>query len=88
MPKLDISTKDERRAELLNAAAELLATHPSASLAEIADYAGIGKATLHRYYASREDLMLALGFRALEMISQAISSSEPERGSATEALNR
>lgn len=88
MKKPDTSLKDERRLELLNAASELLATRPTASLAEIADYAGIGKATLHRYFAGREDLMLALGYRALERIAEMISASEPDQGSAVEALTR
>jgi AcrR family transcriptional regulator len=88
MQEQDVSLKDARRIELLNAAGELLATKPTASLAEIAEYAGIGKATLHRYFASREALILALGYRALEMVTQAISASQPEHGSAREALQR
>jgi AcrR family transcriptional regulator len=82
------SLKDIRRIDLLNAAGELLAQKPTASLADIADYAGIGKATLHRYFASREDLMLALAQRALAVIHAAIVRSEPERGSAIEAFTR
>ncbi|NWF70773.1 MAG: helix-turn-helix transcriptional regulator [Chloroflexi bacterium] len=65
MQEPNISLKDLRRSELLNAASQLLALKPTASLAEIAAYAQIGKATLHRYFASRQDLMLALGDRAL-----------------------
>lgn len=82
------AAKDTRRIEILNAAGELLATRPTASLADIADHAGIGKATLHRYFASREDLMLALGYRALELIGQAIASTQPEQGTAQDALLR
>ncbi len=88
MHDTDTSLKDARRIELLNMASELLATKPTASLAEIAEYAGIGKATLHRYFASREALILALGYRALALVTQAISASQPEQGSATEALKR
>jgi AcrR family transcriptional regulator len=88
MQDSDASRKDARRAALLNAAGELLAKHPTASLAEIADYAGIGKATLHRYFASRDDLMLALGYRALETVAAAIDACEPERGPVIEALTR
>lgn len=80
--------KDARRTELLNAASELLATNPTASLAEIAEHAGIGKATLHRYFPSRDDLMLALGYRALEMVTLAIADSQLEQGSTAAALNR
>lgn len=80
--------KDGRRQELLNAASELLALNPAASLADIAAHAGIGKATLHRYFASRDDLMLALAQRALALVSEAIEQSAPEEGSAIEALTR
>lgn len=84
----DLSLKEARRIEILNAASELLATQPAASLAEIAEYAKIGKATLHRYFASRDDLMLALGYQALETVSAAIAASLPEHGTAVEALTR
>jgi AcrR family transcriptional regulator len=82
------NTRDARRLGLLNAAAEVLALKPGASLADIAAHAGIGKATLHRYFPSREELMLALGYRALELVEQTILSASPEEGSAPEALAR
>lgn len=88
MKDLSAAGKDARRLELLNAATELLAINPAASLAEIAAYAKIGKATLHRYFASRDDLMLALGYRALMMVSEAIESCHPDQDSAIEASTR
>jgi AcrR family transcriptional regulator len=88
MQPTDASLKDQRRLDLLNAAGELLAQNPAASLAEIADYAKIGKATLHRYFAGRDDLMLALGQRAFELLHDANIRSDLEHGSATEALMR
>ncbi len=84
----ETTLKDNRRHDLLNAASELLAQKPAASLAEIADYAKIGKATLHRYFTGRDDLMLALAQRAFATIEDAIAKSELERGGATEALTR
>lgn len=84
----DSPTKDIRRTELLNAAAELLALHPTASLSEIAAHAGIGKATLHRYFPGRDELMLALGYRALEEVSAAIQTAALSSGTTHEALAR
>jgi AcrR family transcriptional regulator len=84
----ELSVKDARRTELLNAAGELLVIKPAASLAEVAEYAGIGKATLHRYFPNRDDLMLALGYRALDMVSKAIADSQPEQDSAVAAFTR
>jgi AcrR family transcriptional regulator len=72
----------------LDAAADLLATNPSASLAEIAAHARIGKATLHRYFESHEALVLALALRSLAAIQQAIAASRPAEGPLDQALLR
>lgn len=80
--------KDKRRTHILDAAAELLATKPTASLAEIATHAGIGKATLHRYFANREALMVELAYRALDSVSVAIQSARLDEDSAPVALRR
>ncbi len=87
-PNAHDSTKDTRRVDLLNKAGELLAMRPTASLADIATYAGISKATLHRYFANRDDLMLALGYRALELVARAFADAEIETGSVIDALTR
>jgi AcrR family transcriptional regulator len=79
---------DKRRQVILDAAGELLAVQPTASLAEIAEYAHVGKATLHRYFPSRDDLILALGHRAIETVAAAIRAAEPEQGAVIEALRR
>lgn len=83
-----LSLTDTRRVQVLDDVAELLALNPTASLVEIAAYAKIGKATLHRYFSSREELMLALGFQALELISKALENCQLEQGSVIEALTR
>lgn len=88
MTEREPALKDSRRNDILNAAGELLVQNPAASLAEIADYAGIGKATLHRYFAGRDDLMLALAAQALERIVDAIQRAEPDQGTAIAALTR
>ncbi|MBG9802690.1 TetR/AcrR family transcriptional regulator [Brevibacillus laterosporus] len=67
------ATKEARLHAILDAATELLVERPTASLNEIADYAGIGIATLHRYVENREQLMLQLGLRASQVVRETIS---------------
>lgn len=50
---------------ILAAAAVVLAQNPGASISVIAEQAGIGRATLHRYYSKREDLLHALALNAI-----------------------
>src|SRR5258705_2059677 len=57
---------------LLDVAAEVLVTNPSASLAEVAEAAGIGRTTLHKQYATRDDLMKAVGHRAIDLWERAV----------------
>jgi serine phosphatase RsbU (regulator of sigma subunit) len=48
------------RAKVLDAARRLLAENGDASMREIAEAAGLGRATVHRHFATREDLMDAV----------------------------
>ena len=60
---------------LLDVAAEVLVADPAASLAEVAAAAGIGRTTLHKHYATRDDLLRAVGHRALELLEQALNEA-------------
>jgi AcrR family transcriptional regulator len=68
---LALSPRGPRRS-LLDVAAEVLVADPAASLAEVAEAAGIGRTTLHKHYATRDDLLRAVGDRALDLWEQAI----------------
>jgi AcrR family transcriptional regulator len=61
------------RPPLLDVAAEVLVADPAASLAEVAVAAGIGRTTLHKHYATRDDLLRAVGHRAVDLWEQALS---------------
>lgn len=61
------------RVSLLDVAAEVLVTNPSASLAQVAEAAGIGRTTLHSQYATRDDLIRAVGLRALDLWEKAVA---------------
>ncbi|MCP1309592.1 TetR/AcrR family transcriptional regulator [Paenibacillus tyrfis] len=67
------ATRELRLRAILDAATEILVEKPTASMNEIAEYAGIGIATLHRYVESREQLMLQLGLRAAQVVGETIS---------------
>jgi AcrR family transcriptional regulator len=60
--------KQERHHAILDAAERLLLREPDrvASVAEVADEAGLAKGTVYLYFASKEELLLALHERNLE----------------------
>lgn len=60
--------KQERHDAILDAAERLLARAPErvASVAEVADEAGLGKGTVYLYFASKEELLLAVHERAMD----------------------
>jgi AcrR family transcriptional regulator len=63
----------ERRARaLLDHAVRVLVAYPGASLAEVAEAAGISRTTLHKHFATREDLVHAVGLRAVSRWEQAV----------------
>lgn len=66
------SIKQTRLNTILDEATKCLIENPGASMNEIADAAGIGIATLHRYVENREQLMVHLSFRAIEVVAETI----------------
>jgi len=80
------------RPPLLDVAAEVLVADPAASLAQVAEAAGIGRTTLHKHYATRDDLIHAVGHRVLGLWEQAVAeitgTDDPDGGlrAATEAM--
>ncbi|HVQ88070.1 MAG TPA: TetR/AcrR family transcriptional regulator [Actinomycetes bacterium] len=83
-----MSRPDRTRRNLLDAATLVLSKDSGASLAEVATVAGVGRTTLHRYFATREDLVRALVVDALDRVAAAIADAEPGQGSAIDALQR
>ncbi|MFL6109847.1 MAG: TetR/AcrR family transcriptional regulator [Catenulispora sp.] len=57
---------------LLEVVAEVLVARPAASLAEVAEAAGISRTTLHKQYATRDDLVRAAGVWATDRWEQAV----------------
>lgn len=73
---------------LLGAAADALAQDPGASMAQVAQLAGLARATLYRHFRNRQELLEAIRAEALAYATEAIAGSELDKGSALEALRR
>ncbi|HWV86060.1 MAG TPA: TetR/AcrR family transcriptional regulator [Capillimicrobium sp.] len=73
---------------IIDAAIVLLATEPDASMERVATAAGVGRATVYRHFASREQLVRAIIDRALQDARDAVLGSRPDEGDALEALER
>lgn len=76
------------REDVLRAAARTLSRNGSASMGEVATAAGISRATLHRHFAGRDALVLALEQLCLAECESAIVAACITEGRASEALVR
>lgn len=90
-----IDAKRKRRADaeqsattVLDAAVALLAERPDASMSELAAAAGVSRQTVYAHYRSREELLGAVGERALADAVAAIDAADLDAGPADEALDR
>jgi TetR/AcrR family transcriptional repressor of lfrA len=68
------SSAERKRQLLLDAATDVLTTEPGASLGVVAQAAHVSRTTLHNYFASREDLLRAVGDRALELCARVVTT--------------
>lgn len=59
---MDVADKEERHNAILDAAEALFVQHPErmASVAEVAEAAGLAKGTVYLYFPSKEEMLLAL----------------------------
>ena len=71
MSKIKLETRDA----IIEAAFQIYNENAGASLGDIADRAGVGRATLHRYFPGREQLMAALAMIALKELDAAVEAA-------------
>lgn len=71
------------RNEVLAAAQRVLNADATASLATVAQAAGVSRATLHRHFESRETLLVELGTRSLDQWERRLDDAAVEEVAAT-----
>lgn len=81
---------ERNRTRILDHAAKLLAADPDASMVQIAEASGVGRATLYRHFASREEVIEALRDRAFgraqAVIVDALTHEDHDGKGPTERL--
>ncbi|MBO9473152.1 TetR/AcrR family transcriptional regulator [Shimia sp. R10_1] len=72
--------------KIIEAGFAVFSATPTATLQDVADAAGIGRATLHRHFKGRDELMAALAIAAMKELDAAIEAKTQDADSHTEAL--
>jgi TetR/AcrR family transcriptional regulator, mexCD-oprJ operon repressor len=68
-------TTERTRAVILEAAARVLGRRPDAAMADIADEAGVGRATLYRHFPTRESLLQGAEEAGIAELTEGIESA-------------
>ncbi|MFD3700439.1 TetR/AcrR family transcriptional regulator [Streptomyces sp. NPDC058646] len=82
------ATRMRTRRSILDAAVSVLSGNHGASLADVAEAAGVGRTTVHRYFPERSDLVAALGADVRERLEEATVRARVDDGPAPKALER
>jgi AcrR family transcriptional regulator len=82
------SVRNRTRGAILAAAAAVLARDRTATLPDIAEAAGVGRTTLHRYFSDRESLIGATIEDSIQAIQQSVAEAALDQGSSLDAMRR
>ncbi|WP_299297530.1 TetR/AcrR family transcriptional regulator [uncultured Tateyamaria sp.] len=74
------------KSTILEAGFDLLSRNPGASLAEIAAHAGVGRATLHRHFTGRADLVAEMALVASSELNTAVDAAVQDAPTYAEGL--
>ena len=88
-PPQNLRADARRNREIaLDAGLELLAEGREVTMDQVADRAGIGRATLYRHFATREELIQAVLARVVELARAAADTAIRKGGTAEDILRR
>ena len=82
------SVQARTRAAILAATASALAANRTATMPEIATVAGVGRTTLHRYFADRETLIYEATLDSIRVLTEAVDEAAIDDGPAVDAMRR
>ena len=82
------SVRSRTRGAIVAAAASVLARDRTATLPDIAEAAGVGRTTLHRYFPDRESLIEATIEDSIQAIHQSVADAALDQGSSLAAMRR
>lgn len=82
------ATKSRSREALLLRLVNALADQPRASMEQLAAMVGLSRATLCRYFPSRDTMMLAISEAGIASAEQAFVRARPHEGSAEHSIKR
>ncbi|MFB9903615.1 TetR/AcrR family transcriptional regulator [Allokutzneria oryzae] len=88
MEDLESGVRGRTRRAILAAAAAALAKDRSATLTDIAEAADVGRSTVQRYFAEREELVTAVTLDSLRVLGVATEEADLGRGEPGEAMRR
>ncbi|MFC4066486.1 TetR/AcrR family transcriptional regulator [Actinoplanes subglobosus] len=88
MTSVPTGSRARTRQAILDAAIEVLARNPAASLGDVAEAADVGRTTLHRYFPERGDLLSALRDEATARLDRAGARARMDEGTGATALVR
>jgi AcrR family transcriptional regulator len=86
--RTETGARARTRRAILDAAIALLSADATASLADVAASAGVGRTTVHRYFPERSDLLAAIGTDLLDKVEVATERAGLDDGPAPKALER
>lgn len=87
-PVQSTRVRERTRRSLIAAGVAELSRRPAATMAEIADVAGVSRSTLHRYFADRDALVAAIDAEVDAAYLAAIDAARIDEGSGIDALER